>query len=113
MKLSQIRPCDNCGGPIAPIFQVIRTSVALFNPQAANQMLGMTQMFGGTRTGLAIAEVMGPNPEVVKIAMDEKEFAGLKTEIFLCQKCFIADVNIAMLSEKVCEATSRTVDEAV
>src|SRR3990172_1147169 len=45
MKLSQIRPCDNCGRKIAPSFYVARFSIALFNPRATNEVLGMTHTF--------------------------------------------------------------------
>lgn len=95
MKLSEIRPCDNCGGKIAPNFYVIRSSLAIFNPHETNQVLGMSQYFGGA---LGLAEVMSPQAEVVKIAGDEQE--GLWEEIFVCMDCFCKGFNIAHTIEK-------------
>lgn len=97
MKLSEIRPCDNCGGPITPHFYVVRMSIALFNPKATNQVLGMAQYFGGH---LALAELFSPHEDVVTVAMDEKEHKVLQTELFLCQDCYLRPVNLAELAEK-------------
>jgi len=96
MKLSEIRPCDNCGGPLVPIFYVVRSSIAVFNPDATNEMLGLTRMFHGS---LALAEIMGSKPDAVKIGGDEEE--NLLIEIYLCQACYIGDVNLALLAEKI------------
>lgn len=106
MKLSEIRPCDNCGGKIVPMFYVVRFSVAMFAPRATNEMLGLTQMFGGS---LQLAEVMGADPEAVKIAGDEEP--ALWTDLLICQDCFmgisrdgsrvIKPLNLALLAEKV------------
>lgn len=95
MKLSEVRPCDCCGGKIAPNFYVVRGSLAVFSPQAANATLGLTQMFGGA---LALAEAMSPDPEVVKIAGEFDK--SLWHELFLCQSCYMGDVNIALLNDK-------------
>ena len=52
-------------------------------------------MFGGA---LALAEAMSPDPEVVKIAGEFDK--SLWNELFLCQKCYMGDVNIALLNDK-------------
>ena len=96
MKLSQVRPCDNCGKPIAPIFYVIRTSIAVFNANATNEMLGLARMFHGS---LALAETLGSQPEAVTVGSDQDHH--LQDEIFLCQDCYVSNVNIAVLVEKV------------
>lgn len=96
MKLSQLRPCDNCGGPIAPIFYVVRTSIAVFNANATNENLGLMQMFQGS---LVLAETMSSQPDAVKIGGEEDK--KLWTEIYLCQHCYIDNVNLAVLGEKV------------
>jgi hypothetical protein len=57
-------------------------------------MLGLTQMFNDA---LPIAEAMGSQPEVVKIGGDEDK--SLWTEIYLCQNCYLSDVNLAWLAE--------------
>jgi len=96
MKLSELRPCDNCGGPIVPIFYVVRSSIAVFNADATNQNLGLMKMFRGS---LALAETMSSQPEIVKIGGDEDK--QLWVEIYLCQNCYIGDVNLALLAEKI------------
>lgn len=96
MKLSQLRPCDRCGGGISPIFYVVRTSIAVFNAGATNEMLGLTQMFNGS---LAIAEAIGSQVHAVKIGGEENK--DLWVEIYLCQHCYIDDVNLALLAEKI------------
>ena len=102
MKLSEVRPCDCCGGKIAPQFYLVRGSLAIFSPQAANATLGLTQMFGGA---LALAEAMSPDSEVVKVAGEfNKE---LWSEFLLCQECYMKPVNLAMLGEKRAEVEER------
>jgi len=96
MKLSQIRPCDHCCGAIVPIFFVVWTSFAVFNADATNEMLGLARMFQGS---LALAEVMGSLPEAVKIGGEENK--ELWVEVYLCQNCYIGDVNLALLAEKI------------
>jgi hypothetical protein len=89
MKLSQLKPCACCGGPLTNggglTWPVIRISQALLNPKAANQVMGMTQYFGGA---LKLAEVMTPDPDAVKIIGDEKD--GEWKEVHVCLDCFIS-----------------------
>lgn len=95
MKLSEIRPCDNCKQKIAPIFYVVRISQALFTRET-NQVLGLVQILGGS---LELAEVMSPEPDVVKVFADENKALG--TELFLCQNCVLScDLNLAALIEQ-------------
>lgn len=108
MKLSDIRPCDQCGGKIAPMFYVVKSSIAMFNRNAVNEQLGLVQMFGGGGAGIALAEVMGAHGnDVVMIAGDEDE--QLWFEFYLCQDCFMGPVNLAVLMEK--SAKSQVEDE--
>lgn len=101
MKLSEIRPCDNCGKPIAPVFYVLRISQAFFTP-ATNQMLGLNHMFHGA---LALAEAMAPESDVIKIFGDEDK--SLMTEILLCQECVLyRSPDLALLLEKRGAATN-------
>ncbi len=105
MKLSQIRPCDNCGGAFkGGVFNVVRTSLAFVSPNAAKQVLGLNQYFGGA---LGLAESMAPEPDAVKIAMDEDR--TLMTEILICQECFTSELNYAILAEKVNDRLSKDV----
>lgn len=95
MKLSEIRPCDNCGGKIAPLFYVLRISQAMFMP-STNEVLGLTQCFRGA---LALAEAMAPEPEVVMVLGDEDK--ALQTELFICQECLtMKALDLAALMER-------------
>lgn len=98
MKLSEVRPCDNCGGPIVPIFYVVRTSIAVFNPDTVNQNLGLMRMFRGS---LALAETFSSDVEAVKIGGDEDK--RLWADIILCQNCYVGDVILALLAEKIAD----------
>ena len=99
MKLSELRPCDNCGGIIAPQFYVVRTSLAIIDAQAANATLGLTQMFNGA---LGLAEAMSPMPDAVKIAGEFDK--SLWVEDFLCRDCFMTKgINLAQLGEATSE----------
>ena len=107
MKLSNLRPCDNCGGSFkGGIFNVVRMSLAFVSPRAANQVLGLSQMFGGA---LGLAEAMSPEPEAVKIGMDEDK--TLMTEMLLCQECFMSNLNYAVLAEKVNDRLNKEVGD--
>lgn len=78
MKLSDLTPCALCGNPIAPIFYRVTAEQLMINASAANEMLGLTQMFGGA---LELAEVMGSQPDVT--------LSLQKNSILVCQDCFI------------------------
>ncbi len=96
MKLSQLRPCDCCGGKIAPIFNVVRISMAVMNQQAISREIGMAQICGGH---LGLASIIGANEDVVKIAGDED--SKLMTELYICNDCmFLKPVNLAELMEQ-------------
>ena len=106
MKLSELRPCDKCGGIVAPQFYIVRTSLAIINPQSANATLGLTQMFGGH---LALAEAMSPDADAVKIAGEfNKE---LWTELRLCTACYMSDLNIAEIAERQADERERKREE--
>ena len=67
----------------------------MVNPQAGNQVLGLTQMFGGN---LALAEVMAPDSDCVLI-MGDKE-PSLMTEMHICQECVLMKaIELAILME--------------
>lgn len=69
---------------MSPLFYVLRVSQAAFNAQAANEVLGLTGMFGGS---LDLAEAIAPQPEVVMVLGDE--VPALMTEFVICQTCFL------------------------
>lgn len=92
MKLSELKPCAGCGGPLMinrqdiriNQFFVVDSSMAMLDPKSANQTLGLAQYFQGN---LQLAEIMGPAAETaVRVAgdLDPK----LKDRVFICFECF-------------------------
>ena len=98
LKLSDLRPCDGCGGKIAPLFYVVRTEMAVVNTVDANQVLGLRQIFQGS---LGLAEAMAP-AEPVKLGGPE-----LTTELFFCQECYL-EKPLAHAAERRSEQLART-----
>jgi hypothetical protein len=82
VKLSEIRPCDACSGPIATGSYLLRLSMLLVNPVAVNQVMGLHTLFQGS---LALAEVFAPADVPVKVAGDHEP--ELWTELIVCQSC--------------------------
>jgi len=101
MKASDLRPCDNCGGKIAPLFYVIRFSVAVIDGHAVNELMGLTQMFDGH---MQLAEVFSSHGSLAHVAMDEKDSKELMTELYLCGGCYADRVNLALLAERRAKA---------
>ena len=91
LKLSELRPCDACGGPIASVFRHVTVQIAIVKPQEARAQLGLAQMLGGS---LALAEVMGPSPQPVTV---EDELA---VTLFLCSTCYAGETCLGLLCEK-------------
>lgn len=103
MKLTDLRPCDQCRGAIAPHFYVVRLTQALINARVANEVLGLNQMFGGQALGLA--ETMASAADDAVMVMGDKD-PQLVTTIFLCPQCFLGGaVDLAILFERVNAAT--------
>ena len=98
MKLSELRPCDNCGGQISPVFNLVTCDIGAVNPVEARTNLGLTQMFGGA---LGLAEVMSPTPDCVKLASDKPETAPLRRRLFLCMECWCKPICLGEVLEKV------------
>ncbi len=104
MKLSELRPCDNCGGQIAPMFYLVRISHAMIDAKVANEVLGLTQMFQGH---LHLAEVMGARPDDAVMILGEKD-PDMWTELILCQNCsLLSNLNIGVLMEGRAEAENK------
>lgn len=78
MKLSELKPCPLCGGKISPVFYTVKVQQMMLDTRAANQVLGLTQIFGGA---LGLAEAMAPVDDVT-IKLQEEETA-------VCQDCFL------------------------
>src|SRR5580698_11127776 len=94
MKLSELRPCAVCRGPLVPIWQVVRISMAALDRSKTQRVLGMTQFFGGN---LALAEVM-TSDDCVMVLGDQDP--AMMTEFNICQTCFLkGPINLAELVE--------------
>ena len=104
IKLSEVRPCDNCGKQIAPFFIHIQLRRAVFNRQNTNAVLGLMQMWGNQPRALGIAEVMAPGADEAVEVADEP---NLITTLYLCNGCFLGDVNLAVLEEKRGDAEAK------
>lgn len=104
MRLSDLRPCDNCGGKLEPHFYVVRYSLAFIGNEA-NMTLAMAQHFNS----LEIAEVMSPGNEI-KIAGEEN--AELWEELFICQNCYLhGETDLASISERKNNKEPQAVEE--
>lgn len=103
MKLTDMRPCDNCGSIYEiGMFYVLHISLAVFKPDAVNQVMGLYRYFQGQ--AIHLAEMFAPDPDIVIIAGEEDPV--MWTRIFLCQDCFMGEVRLAHLVEKVNEMTN-------
>ena len=103
MKLTDMRPCDDCGATYEiGMFYILDSSLAIFKPEAINQVMGMHRYFQGQ--AIHLAEMFSPDPDIVLIASDDDP--KMNTRIFLCQDCFMGEVRLASLVEKVNEMTN-------
>lgn len=82
MKTSELRPCDHCAGAIAPLFYQVTVQTVGVNLKEAHRHLGLATFFGGGGAGLALANIMGPDPEVT-------ENIGAPTTLCLCAQCYL------------------------
>lgn len=99
IKVSELRPCDQCGKPIAPAFYVVRFSQAFIKADAVNEFMGMRQFFGG-RAGTALVENFAPASTDAVLVFGDKD-KKLETEAFICQGCFLEGlVDLAQISER-------------
>lgn len=100
MKLTDLRPCDQCGGPVGQHFYVLDVSQAMVSPRAANEVLGTAMILGGIQNpgALAIAEVMAPRADEAVMVFGEKDLA-LNTRLLVCQDCVFGSIELAMLLE--------------
>jgi hypothetical protein len=85
MKLSELTPCAFCGGPlIAPPWkhwQVLAGAIALLKPDAAREVLGLTQVLNGA---LSIAEALAPVPDAVAVVERVEK-------VHICMKCWTGE----------------------
>jgi hypothetical protein len=89
MKLSQLKPCAICGGPLrtAPSIQwyVIRVGRAFLNAGAVNRTLGLAQMLGGA---MGVAEAMSPDAARAVVILEDEPGSGGWTDLHVCMDCY-------------------------
>lgn len=78
MKISDLKPCACCGGPLLnpPVatWYVIRLSQAMLHPRHAREVVGLTQIFNGA---MGLAEGMAPAADkAVMVLGDEDPGSG-------------------------------------
>lgn len=99
MKVSELRPCDNCGQKIFPVFYVLRFSLAFIHADAVNEFFGMHQFFQGRASNALVENFAPASCDAVTVAMDKDKDAT--TELFICQNCFVSGpLDLAMLMER-------------
>lgn len=111
MRLSDLRPCDHCRGPLGASFQVVRASAALLTPPAG--LRGVATYLGLTKRGHevtahepAVAEALSPDADrAVTVAGDREPC--LMTEFLLCFNCYTGPVCLAELQERRNAAAER------
>ena len=95
-KLSDLRPCDHCGGALGQMFITVRVSQTMIDAQEANRVLGTSLMFG--HQSLYLAETFCDENVVSTLGDENPE---LMTEILLCHECFYGnDFNLCVLVDK-------------
>jgi hypothetical protein len=96
MRLSDLRPCENCGGPLGGSFVVLRSSQAMLNPKAARVVMGTTMILGGA---LRLAEAMAGGADEAVLVFGDKD-RELLNEFLLCQDCGAGEVNVGRLASQ-------------
>lgn len=105
MRLSELNPCALCGGPLRPKYAggwyVLRVSLVMFT-QAANEVLGLCQVYGGLRA-IKIAEAMAPAADDAVMIAGEKD-PELWQEVHVCMECYHEKLDaVARLMQQVAE----------
>lgn len=119
MKLTDLRPCDACNGPLqgkpggvrSATWYVVRVTQAMLNPKAAGRTLGLAQFFGNgdmaAPGALTLAEAMGDCGDDAAMILGDKE-PELMTELFICFDCYCEPISLAGIVERRSEARAAT-----
>ena len=100
LKLSDLRACDNCGGKLTGeegrniTFYIVRVTMAVLNPRAINQVMGLHQYFQGK--AFALAEVMAPESDHAVELVAEQE-GGKWAELLICFDCAAGNKRFVLL----------------
>ena len=83
IKTTDLRPCDNCGGPIAPFFYrlEIKFRQLMVDYSAVNQ-LGTAAILGGN---IGLGAIMSPDRDV----LIEMPGYRIDKELWLCINCVL------------------------
>jgi hypothetical protein len=101
VKASQLRTCDHCHGPVGLSFIVVRYSLAVVDPQAAQQALREQAFLG------PLASAMGTDPDVATVSGDK--YPAMQTELLICMDCYVMKaINLAQLAEARDAAASKS-----
>ena len=108
MRLSELRPCDNCGGKLTGeegrniTFYILRVTMAVLNPRAINQVMGMHQYF--QQSSFALAEAMAPESDHAVLLVGEQE-GERWAELLICFDCAAGKKPFVLLEvvEKISE----------
>jgi len=106
-RILDLRPCDNCNGPVNTLFQVVRFSVAVVNVAAVNELFGMNQFFQGKASAGLLENFTTFGDSGFTIAMDKPESKVLMTELYICQSCFLKPLDLQLLSERMHDRARR------
>lgn len=79
--VKELRPCDCCGKPIAPVFYHVQVRRACINRRNVGAFLGTAQILGGGARAMAIAEAMAPGTDAVAEVLDEP------ITLLICTSC--------------------------
>jgi len=98
-KLSDLRPCDACQGPVGMQFYVLRMSLAFVRRRAVEEFLGMSMFFGG-KAPVSLVENFAPAAaDAIVVAGDTEP--SLLTELLICNSCFLdRPIDLAHLMER-------------
>jgi len=111
VKLTDLHPCDNCGGRVDPIFFVVRVSQALVMPGARGEA---ESMFGD---GQAPTSSLWRNSEDAVLVFGSGRAANntsnMYTEALVCADCFHSGrATLPRLVERLGRADELAIDQA-
>jgi len=99
VKLSDLRPCDFCNGPVGFCFRVITIALAVVNRRAVQEAVG----FHAMGWPLGLTEAMGAHAssgDPVAVAEDNE----LVTRLFACQDCYATKLSALAVAAEARDA---------
>lgn len=90
MKLSELKPCASCNGPLlkppAGNWYVIRQTIAMVSPNSAQSVMGLAAYFRGH---LGLAEAFAPEADKAVMILADQPGAPKASEIHICMDCYV------------------------